>query len=189
MPKPPILPVPDRQSIFANGRTWEDWLNNADEPSQAERLRANYDNQVIHEDLAAPLADLSRPVQIIAIAETWCGDVILHTPLLVRLIERTNGLAQMRFVKRADHPDFFARFLTNGGEAVPKFVFCSADFVETGNWGPMSSTPRHWIARGKACNDVGAARKLVGEFYEDDNHRESTTELVDLILTAGFPGF
>ncbi len=187
MPRSPILPVPDRNAIFSSGVTWEEWLAAPDAP--AESLQANYDGLILADDVVAALQALPRPVHVIAIAETWCGDVILHTPLLVRMVEATAGKAQLRFITREQYPDFFARFLTNGGEAIPKFVFCSEDFVEVGNWGPMSSTPRKWIAQGKACNDVGSARQKVGEFYQTDKHQESTREFLDLLQTAAFQGF
>ena len=63
------------------------------------------------------------------------------------------------------------RFLTNGGEAIPKFVFLSEDYVECGNWGPMPEECRRLIARGKACGDVPAARKKVALLYEADPER------------------
>ena len=189
MPRPPILPVPDREQIFASGVDWEAWLANPDEPEQADRLRAVYDELTLDDELTRPLRGLSRPVRVIAIAETWCGDVIRHTPLLIRLVEETGGRAEIRFVSREQHPDFFVRFLTNGGEAIPKFVFCNESFTEVGNWGPMSSTPRMWIAQGKACDDVAGARRRVSQFYDEDQRRESTRELVALFQVAAFPGF
>ncbi len=189
MPRPPILPIPDRKQIFASGVTWEEWSSHPDAPEQGGRLLANHAELSLGDELLVALRGLPRRVNVIAIAETWCGDVILHTPLLVRMVEATEGKAQLRFATREQHPDFFARFLTNGGEAIPKFVFCSEDFVEVGNWGPMSSTPRKWIAQGKACNDVGAARRKVSEFYATNDHRESSVELLELMQTAAFTSF
>jgi hypothetical protein len=188
MPRPPILPIPDRRAIFHSGLTWEAWLAQAEEPAQADRLRANYQAYTPPAEAVAALATIARPVHVIAIAESWCGDVIRHTPVLVRLLER-QPLAQLRFISRAQYPDYFARFLTNGGEAIPKFVFCNHDFVEVGHWGPMSSTPRRLIAQGKACGDGTTARQRVSAFYEADQHRESTRELVDLAVLAACPGF
>ena len=91
----------------------------------------------------------------------------------------------MRYISREQHPEVFVRFLTNGGEAIPKFIFLSDAFVECGNWGPMPGLQRELIARGKACGDVGAARKKVAAFYEaDSNNRMVVSELVHLIDIA-----
>jgi len=185
MPRPPILPVPDRKAIFESGLTFADWLGLGVSPDGEQRMKELYGALRLPEDAISSMVAISRPVNVVAIAEAWCGDVVRHTPVLLKLADASDKVG-VRFVTREQYPDFFARFLTNGGEAVPKFVFCSEDFVETGNWGPMSSTPRKWIAQGKACNDVGTARKKVGEFYTADDNQEAIREFVDLIQTAAF---
>ncbi len=188
MPRPPILPVPDRSAIFASGRSWEEWLAHPDEPEQGERLRAVLDEVELPAYVCGALAAIERPVNIIAIAESWCGDVIRHAPVLARMCEASTNV-HLRFVSREQYPDFFARFLTNGGEAIPKFVFCNDAFVETGHWGPMPAITRHWISQGKACDDVKGARRKVAAFYELDRHETTIGELLEQILIAAFPGF
>ena len=188
MPRPPILPVPDRRAIFESGLDFTAWLNLAEAQPNEDRMRAIYDETTIDETTRSALAAIDREVNVIAIAESWCGDVVRHTPVLMRLAE-VNPLIRVRFVAREQHPDFFVRFLTNGGEAIPKFVVCAANFNEVGSWGPMSSTPRLMIAKGKACGDGGGARKLVGAFYEADGNRETIAELLALFQTASFAGF
>ena len=64
-------------------------------------------------------------------------------------------------------------------------MFLSADFVETGNWGPMPENSRRIIAQGKAANDIAGARKLVSAQYAADPHRRSAeAEIVDRIEIA-----
>ena len=77
-----------------------------------------------------------------------------------------------------NHLHFYdlGRPLTNGGEAIPKFIFLSDQFVECGNWGPMPSADRVLIARGKACGDVGAARKKTAQSYQMDAGRRIVVE-------------
>lgn len=188
MPRPAILPVPDRAALFAGGEDFTTWLNYSDTPDNAERIRDLYATTTVPDAARAALAALTRDVRVIAIAETWCGDVVRHTPVLMRLAECSPHI-QVRFIKREAAPDYFARFLTNGGEAIPKYVFCNAEFVEVGHWGPMSSTPRLMIAQGKGCNDGKTARQKVAQFYEADANREAIAEMVALAQTAAFPGF
>jgi hypothetical protein len=110
--------------------------------------------------------------------------VVRHVPVLRRLAEAAPNL-KVRFITRTQYPDVFARFLTNGGEAIPKFIFLSEAFVECGNWGPMAGPLRELIARGKACGDVAAARKKVSAFYEADaNRRMVVSELLQVIDIA-----
>ena len=110
--------------------------------------------------------------------------MVRHVPVLQRLAEAAPNL-KVRFITRQQWPDVFVRFLTNGGEAIPKFVFLSADFVECGSWGPMPGPCRESIARGKACGNVAAARQKVHGLYEaDGNRRMVVSELVQLIDIA-----
>ncbi len=188
MPRPPILPVPDREAIFKGGKTFEQWLADSPEQANANAIRAAVQTIDIPTPIRVQLAALERPVKIIAIAEAWCGDVVRQVPLLMKMAS-FNPNIEVRFITREDHLDFFVRFLTNGGESIPKFVFCSEDFVETGNWGPMSTTPREMIARGKACGNVVAARQRIAVFFEADKHREAMQELHERLRVAAFRCF
>ncbi len=170
MPRPPILPTVDWRAIYAKGKDYATWIRDAEHPEHAQQMESARNTQRVSTQTIEFLRGVPRPVHVIAIAEDWCGDVVRHAPVLARLAEICPNL-RVRFVKREDGPDVFARFLTNGGEAIPKFVFLSEDFVECGNWGPMPAVCREYIARGKACGDVGAARRLVAEAYEADKDR------------------
>jgi hypothetical protein len=130
------------------------------------------------------LRALPRPVHVVAIAEDWCGDVVRHVPVLERMRREAANL-EVHYIRREQHPDVFARFLTNGGEAIPKFIFLSDALVETGSWGPMPELCRDVIARGKACGDGKTARELVSAMYAAEEGRQIVvTELLHRITTA-----
>jgi hypothetical protein len=167
MPRPAILPVIDWKQVFESGLSWDAWLEQAESADQALRMRDRLDALAAPEELQECLASWDRPVHVIAIAEDWCGDVVRHAPVLERICQM-QPLVQSRYISRAAYPDVFARFLTNGGEAIPKFIFLNEDFVECGNWGPMQEDCRQLIARGKACGNVAAAREIVSEIYQLD---------------------
>lgn len=181
MPRPPVLPALDWPEIFAEASTFEAWLESAEFPDKAAAMAHNVAEITLVDEAASFLQDLPRRVNVLVIAEDWCGDVVRHVPALMRLARESEQLT-VRFVTREERPEVFVRFLTNGGEAIPKFVFFSADFVECGNWGPMPENCRRLIARGKACSDVPAARKIVAARYEADTGCvEAITELLDLV--------
>jgi len=157
--------------IYSAGKTYEDWLAAAENPDHRTLMEASRKHLELPSPIEAFIRALPRPVHVIAIAEDWCGDVVRHVPALQRLADVGSQL-RVRYIAREDRPDVFARFLTNGGEAIPKFIFLSDRFVECGNWGPMPDACRAFIARGKACGDVGAARTLVAEAYDADTKRQ-----------------
>lgn len=184
MPRPPLLPVIDWSAVFASGHRYADWLAAAEHPDHAEAMERTRAELVLGPHVEGYLAALAKPVHVAAFAEDWCGDVVRHVPVLQRMADAAPNL-RVRYLARAPHLEVFARFLTNGGEAIPKFVFLSENFVECGHWGPMPEACRELIARGKACGDVGAARKKVSLLYEADPARRVVVlELMRLIDIA-----
>ena len=184
MPKPPILPLIDWKQVFESGKRYNAWLAVGTSIENRDKMELQRQSMTLEAQTVGFLAALTRQVLVIAIAEDWCGDVVRHVPVLQRLSDAAPNL-KVRFISRELHPDVFARFLTNGGEAIPRFIFLNDVGVECGNWGPMPALCKEWIARGKACGDVPGARKKVAALYEaDTNHRMVVEELLHLIDIA-----
>ena len=167
MPRPPLLRVIDWEEVFKSGCDFATWMDDAESEANRDEMAAALEKMKLDSPVAQGLAALKRKVHVVAIAEDWCGDVIRHVPALQALAEGSDKLL-LSFITREQYLDVFTRYLTNGGEAIPKFIFLSDQFVECGNWGPMPEACRKMIARGKACGDVGAARKLVSAAYNAD---------------------
>lgn len=184
MPRPATLETIDWKSVFESGKNYSDWLEIAEKQEQRDKMEELRASLSLEAAQVAYLEALPRAVHVIAIAESWCGDVHRHVPVLEKLSEHAPKL-RVSYVTREQHPNVFARFLTNGGEAIPKFVFLSDQYVETGSWGPMPADCRRIISRGKAANDLGAARKRVSLMYEADPNCEIVIrELLEMIDTA-----
>jgi len=184
MPRPPTIALIDWKAVFESGQDYRSWITGGEAPDNREKMESQRKTLDLEPQAAGFLAALPRPVHVIAVAEDWCGDVVRHVPVLQCLAEAAPSL-RIRFITRQQWPDVFERFLTNGGEAIPKFIFLSDTFVECGNWGPMPALCKDLIARGKACGNVAAARKKVAAFYEaDGNRRVVVAELLQLIDIA-----
>jgi len=184
MPRPPLLRVIDWEEVFNSGRDFDTWMDEAESDANRDEMAASLSRLKLEADVAQGIAGLKRPVHVVAIAEDWCGDVIRHVPALQCMAQAGSQL-RVRFVTREQYLDVFTRYLTNGGEAIPKFIFLSDQFVECGNWGPMPEACRKMISRGKACGDVGAARKLVSAAYDaDPGLKVVVRELYELVQTA-----
>jgi hypothetical protein len=184
MPQPPILPTIDWQAIFNSGTDYDTWLVGAESEERRDAMAAAAKAQRVELPVQGALQNLARDVHVVAIAEDWCGDVVRHVPVLRKLEELAPKLT-VRYITRAQHKDVFARYLTNGGEAIPKFIFLSDSFVECGNWGPMPDQGKKLIARGKACGDVGKAREKTNALYQADHDCQVVVrELLELIETA-----
>ena len=174
----------DWEEVLASGKDFATWLDRAESEENRDKMANALANLKIEEAIATGLKGLKRQVHVVAIAEDWCGDVVRHVPALQAMAQATDKL-RVRFVTREQYLDVFTRFLTNGGEAIPKFIFISDQFVECGNWGPMPASCRTLIARGKACGDLGAARKLVSAAYAADPELKIVVrELYELVVIA-----
>lgn len=186
MPKDPILPTIDWKSVWESGITFEEWMQSGEHPAHREQIRKSLAENRLPAHIKAYMSGLGRPVYVVAIAEDWCGDVARHVPTLESLAAAGPNL-KVRYITRLQYPDLFARYLTNGGEAIPKFIFLSDKFVECGNWGPMPAVCRERIARGKACGDTRTARQQVAKFYYSDPQGllviRELMELIDIAAT------
>ncbi len=184
MPRPPVLSSLDWKKVYDNGLGYDAWIAQREVPENCERMEAILREVELAPHTVGYLKGLARTVHVVAIAEDWCGDVVRHVPVLRKLEEAADQL-RVRFVTRSQYPDVFVRFLTNGGEAIPKFIFLSDQFVECGNWGPMPEACRELVARGKACGNVGAGRTKVSAMYEANIDRAwAIRELLHLIDIA-----
>ena len=184
MPRPPTIPLIDWQAVFASGKPYSEWIQSGESPDNRARMERSCQSLVLSAQDQAFLAALPRSLRVVAIAEDWCGDVVRHVPVLQRLAQAAPRL-ELRFITREQHPEVFVRFLSNGGEAIPKFIFLSEAWVECGNWGAMPEACRELISRGKARGDVAAARQQVSALYQaDPDRRVVVQELLHLIEIA-----
>jgi len=176
MPRPPIFELPDWKAIFEAGRDFDAWKQTAEDDEQRQKLQQSYDSVLLEATTKAALVAIPKRVHVVCFAECWCGDVVRHVPVLQRMAETVPEKLAVRYVMREEAPDAFKRHLTHGGEAIPKFIFCSEAFGECISWGPMPEACKRLISRGKACDDVDGARRLVSARYAADPARREVVE-------------
>jgi thiol-disulfide isomerase/thioredoxin len=185
MPRPPVIEQLNWQEIFESGVGFDAWCSGAEEEKNIDAIRAGIEKLIVPPNCTEKVSGIKKQVNVVAFAEDWCGDVIRHVPVLERLVE-LNNLVGTRYLARLDAPSVFSRFLTNGGEAIPKFIFLNSDFTEYGNWGPMPAHCRELIAKGKAKNDVATARKEVSRQYAEDSEcAVAFAEISELLVRGG----
>src|SRR5262245_21266705 len=81
-------------------------------------------------DVAA-LKKLPKPVNVLAIVEDWCGDVVANVPIIERLAKES-GKLNVRYAQR-DATPYIDRYLNRGQfKSIPVFVFLDDDFKELG---------------------------------------------------------
>jgi selT/selW/selH-like putative selenoprotein len=79
-------------------------------------------------------SNLPEPLNVLAIAEDWCGDVIANLPVLGKLAEQS-GKLNLRVFLRDENLDIMDQYLKQGEfRSIPVFVFFDKAFNELGYW-------------------------------------------------------
>jgi hypothetical protein len=94
------------------------------------------DLQLKPEDVQA-FRDLPRPVNVLALAEDWCGDVVANLPVLGKLAAESNGKLNVRILLRDQEPGskVMDEHLNKGQyKSIPTVVFLDGEFNEVGVW-------------------------------------------------------
>lgn len=132
---------------FEQGMTYDEFkqamTRNRERLEQNERVL-----ELSPEDLAA-FSGLARPLNVLAIAEDWCGDVIDNLPILARIAQES-GKLNVRIFLRDQTPDLMDQYLNKGQfRSIPVFAFFDGEFRELGHFieRPESVTERRAKAR------------------------------------------
>jgi hypothetical protein len=94
------------------------------------------DLQLTPEDEAA-FRSLPEPINVMALAEDWCGDVVANLPILGRLEQAAAGKLHVRIHLRDQQPgeQIMNQYLNKGQfKSIPTFIFLDRDFNELGVW-------------------------------------------------------
>jgi hypothetical protein len=114
-----------------------------------ERLEENERRIAIRPDDLAAFRGLPRAINVVVLAEDWCGDVIANLPVLGRLA-RDSGKLDVRIFLRDQNDDIMERYLNQGRfKSIPVFVFFDESFRELG----------HWIERPASVTKLRAERR------------------------------
>ncbi|HEY3107571.1 MAG TPA: thioredoxin family protein [Chloroflexota bacterium] len=117
---------------FEQGMTYQQYRDQM--TRNKERFEQNEKTiQFAADDLAA-FTKLARPLNVVAIAEDWCGDVIANLPILGRLAEQS-GKLNVRVFLRDQNDDLMQQYLNRGEyKSIPVFAFFDEGFKEIGNF-------------------------------------------------------
>jgi len=121
-----------------------------------DRFEENERTLELNPEDVAFFAGLPRPLNVLVLAEDWCGDVIANLPVLGRLAAESGKLNLSIFL-RDQNTDIMDQYLKDGQHrSIPVFVFFDQDFRELG----------HWIERPDRISELQGA--LVADLYASD---------------------
>lgn len=155
---------------FAQGLTYDEFK--AQMTRNRDRFEQNEERvQITPEDLDA-FKRLPRPLNVLVLAEDWCGDVIDNLPILGRLA-RESGKLNLRIFLRDQNLDLMDQWLFQGKfRSIPTFVFFDDDFNQVGLFieRPASATARRTKFREELYQknpEFGPPDRSIAELPED----------------------
>jgi hypothetical protein len=120
---------------FESGLTYEAYkaqmTRNREQVEQNEK-----DLQLEPEDVQA-FRSVPQSLNVMALAEDWCGDVIANLPIIGKLAEESAGKLNLRIHLRDQQPgeQIMDEHLNKGQyKSIPTLIFLDLDFNERGVW-------------------------------------------------------
>jgi Thioredoxin len=136
-----------RRERFEQGMTYDEFK--AQMTRNRERLEANEHQLEIEPSDLAPFRALSRPLNVLVLAEDWCPDVIENLPVLGRLATESGAL-NVRVFLRDQHLDLMDQYLNQGKfRSIPTMVFFDDQFNEVGRFMERPESVTRRLAEGR----------------------------------------
>jgi thioredoxin family protein len=102
-----------------------------------EQLEQNEKDLQLSPADAQAFSNLPQGLNVLALAEDWCGDVIANLPIVGRLAEASSGKLNLRVLLRDQQPgeQVMDEHLNKGQyKSIPTVIFLDSDFNEVGVW-------------------------------------------------------
>ena len=155
---------------FAQGMTYDEYK--AQMTRNQESFTANERGFVLAPDDLTAFTSLPQSLNVLVLAEDWCGDVVANLPIL-GTIAAASGKLNVRVFLRDQNLDIMDQYLKDGQfRSIPVFVFFDEQFNEIGHFieRPASVTARNVQFRAEFFAqhpELGSAETPVSQLPED----------------------
>ncbi|HYR93543.1 MAG TPA: thioredoxin family protein [Methylomirabilota bacterium] len=132
---------------FAGGLTYDAYKEAM--TRNRERVEDNEKKVVLDPGTVRFFKGLPEPINVVVLAEDWCGDVIANLPVLGTLAKAV-GTLEVRIFYRDQNLDLINRWLNQGKyQSIPVFAFFDQSFRDLG----------HWIERPASVTELRARKR------------------------------
>lgn len=135
------------QQYFEEAISMEQYMNDMKTDLKEGSFQIYNNFQVNPDDEIFQLLKTNR-IHILTITEDWCGDAMLNNPVMRKVAEQS-GL-DIRCVYRDVDTDLIDRYLTNGGRAIPIYLFLNEEGEVIGKWGPRAPELQQLVTEERA---------------------------------------
>jgi hypothetical protein len=120
---------------FDSGLTYDAYK--AQMTRNQEQVEQNEKDLQLNSDDVKAIQNLPARLNVLALAEDWCGDVVANLPILGKLAQESNGKLNVRVLLRDQEPGskVMDEHLNKGQfKSIPTVIFLDSDFNEVGIW-------------------------------------------------------
>jgi len=164
--------MPVTRAQFESGLTYQAYKDQM--TRNREQLEQNEKDLDLKPEDVKAFKGLSRPVNVMALAEGWCGDVVANLPILGRIANESGSL-NVRIHLRDQEPGstIMDQYLNRGEfKSIPTLIFLDDNFNELAVWieRPASVTKLREERRQQLYKDNpswGDPSKPIAELPED----------------------
>jgi len=138
---------------FNEGLTYQQYVDQMTQ--NKERFLENYHHFTLAPEDAAFFQHLEQPLNVLMIAEDWCGDVIAGLPIIGKMLDVAGSKLNVRVFLRDQNEDLMNQYLKEGKyKSIPVVVVFDHQMHELGHFieRPTAQTQE----QGQARNDFFA---------------------------------
>jgi hypothetical protein len=136
MPEPKIDVAP----YYNGGLSWKQFMASAKNAGQMQEYYGAFD---FDEDIIS-FFNGRTPLQVLAIAEDWCPDVVQSVSVMARLCDEVPGM-ELSIVRKKDAPELMGEYAVSGKERIPVVAFFDMTFRELARWSGRCKAADQWI--------------------------------------------
>ena len=138
---------------FNEGLTYQQYVDQMTQ--NKERFLENYQHFTLSPEDTAYFRNLAEPLNVLMIAEDWCGDVIAGLPVVGKILDVAGNKLNVRVFLRDQNEDIMNQYLKEGKyKSIPVVVAFDQQMHELGHFieRPAAQTQE----QGQARNDFFA---------------------------------
>lgn len=166
---------------FKEGLAWEAFLARCGDG--ADPFVSRYEEARPDDACVQRLRSLDHQVNVVVLAEDWCGDVVRNIPVLARLFADQPRIT-FRIFWASEYKDIWERHLTDGSWSIPKLIVYDEQFRERGSWGPRPAECQRILTENRSTLSMSEIYSQIRDWYESNEDRDLVREVTGLVLES-----
>jgi hypothetical protein len=170
----------DYQSLYAQGVTFADFLENA--RARRDEWRANYNDATVSAALISRVRALPAKRHLLVVAEDWCFDSVNTIPYIARLVDGGPERLDMRIINRDQGKSVMEAHLTpDGRTATPTIAILDETWHPIGAWVERPASVQTWFLEKQKTTMQKPLHDELLAWYAADAGKTAVLEIADLL--------